>query len=36
MKLLTFRRDGAEHLGACAGDGHTVVPLAAAGVRAHA
>jgi 2-keto-4-pentenoate hydratase/2-oxohepta-3-ene-1,7-dioic acid hydratase in catechol pathway len=30
MKLLTFRRDGAEHLGALADDGHTVVPLAAA------
>jgi hypothetical protein len=36
MKLLAFRRDGAEHLGALAGDGHTFVPLAAAGVRAHA
>jgi fumarylacetoacetase-like protein len=30
VKLLTFRRDGAEHLGALARDGHTVVPLAAA------
>ena len=30
MKLLTFQRDGAEHLGALATDGHTVVALAAA------
>jgi 2-keto-4-pentenoate hydratase/2-oxohepta-3-ene-1,7-dioic acid hydratase in catechol pathway len=30
VKLLTFRRDGAEHLGALAGDGRAVVPLAAA------
>ena len=31
MKLLTFRRDGAEHLGAVAREGDTVVALAAAG-----
>jgi 2-keto-4-pentenoate hydratase/2-oxohepta-3-ene-1,7-dioic acid hydratase in catechol pathway len=30
VKLLTFRRDGAEQLGALARDGRTVVPLAAA------
>lgn len=30
MKLLTFYRDGAEHVGAVARDGHTVVALAAA------
>lgn len=30
MKLLTFHRDGAEHLGAVARDGQTVVALAAA------
>ena len=31
MKLLTFRREGAEHVGALAADGNTVVALAAAG-----
>jgi 2-keto-4-pentenoate hydratase/2-oxohepta-3-ene-1,7-dioic acid hydratase in catechol pathway len=31
VKLLTFHRDGAEHLGAVARDGRTVVALAAAG-----
>jgi 2-keto-4-pentenoate hydratase/2-oxohepta-3-ene-1,7-dioic acid hydratase in catechol pathway len=31
VRLLTFQRDGAEHLGALAGDGQTVVALAAAG-----
>jgi 2-keto-4-pentenoate hydratase/2-oxohepta-3-ene-1,7-dioic acid hydratase in catechol pathway len=31
VKLLTFRRDGAEHLGAVAADGQTVVALAEAG-----
>jgi 2-keto-4-pentenoate hydratase/2-oxohepta-3-ene-1,7-dioic acid hydratase in catechol pathway len=31
MKLLTFRRDGAEQVGALAADGRTVVALAAAG-----
>jgi 2-keto-4-pentenoate hydratase/2-oxohepta-3-ene-1,7-dioic acid hydratase in catechol pathway len=31
MKLLTFRRDGAEHVGALAPDGLTLVALAAAG-----
>jgi 2-keto-4-pentenoate hydratase/2-oxohepta-3-ene-1,7-dioic acid hydratase in catechol pathway len=31
VRLLTFRRDGAEQLGALADDGHTVVALAAAG-----
>jgi hypothetical protein len=30
VKLPTFRREGAEHLGALAGDGNTVVALAAA------